>query len=86
MVIASALACIMLIFIFFKNKRMLLSMLVIVIAFIVIYFLCGNNKNSTYAHTVNNLEAGKTYLWKVMVYDGKGGSAESETWKFEMKK
>jgi hypothetical protein len=27
-------------------------------------------------------DAGRTYLWKVLVEDGKGGNIENETWRF----
>jgi hypothetical protein len=35
--------------------------------------------------TVSELESGKAYFWKVIAEDGKGGTVESETRRFEIK-
>ncbi|MEN3042990.1 MAG: hypothetical protein ABDH59_06830, partial [Fervidobacterium sp.] len=33
-------------------------------------------------YVVSGLENGKTYYWKIVAKDGKGGTAESNIWKF----
>ena len=38
----------------------------------------------TVSKTVSELESGKAYFWKVIAEDGKGGTVESETRRFEI--
>ena len=83
-----------LIFIGLSKRPVLLSLLAIVILIgVVIAFQFGktNMRGSMLTSTVARtnaglaLESGKSYFWKVVVEDGKGGSAESETRRFVAK-
>jgi hypothetical protein len=71
-----------------KKKPVLLYLLVIVIlAGVVLALYAGRTKTSseTLAKTVSGLQSGKAYYWKVIAEDGKGGTVESETRRFEIK-
>lgn len=74
-----------------SKRPVLLSLMAIVILIgVVIAFQFGktNMRGSLLTKTVGRtnaglaLESGKSYFWKVVVEDGKGGSAESETRRF----
>jgi len=43
-------------------------------------------RNQLVSETVTRLEPGKAYFWKVIAEDGKGGTTESETRRFEVNK
>lgn len=75
----------LLIFIGMKKKSGLLVLVAIAIlaATILAYYYIGGN--GTVSKTVSELESGKAYFWKVIAEDGKGGTVESETRRFEIK-
>lgn len=63
----------------------LLFLLVLLVALLA-YFLCGRAKGgSGLQQTVETLQGGQAYYWKVLVEDGKGGVTESETYRFEVR-
>lgn len=71
-----------------KKKPVLLYLLVIVIlAGVVLAFFTGKSRTSSaaLAKSVSGLQSGKAYYWKVIAEDGKGGTVESETRRFEIK-
>jgi mono/diheme cytochrome c family protein len=81
------LGCILWLILYFmglKGKPLLMILLAIAVlaAVIIAYYKWGS---STLSKTVNNLESGKVYFWKVIAEDNKGGASESETWRFEVK-
>ena len=49
---------------------------------------CSNVQTATpidsMVRKVDGLNSGKTYFWKVIADDDKGGSTESETWRFRV--
>jgi hypothetical protein len=81
----------MLVLIGLSKRPVMLSLLAVVILIgVVVAFQFGktNMRGSMLTKTVARtnagagLESGKSYFWKVVVEDGKGGSAESETRRF----
>lgn len=73
-----------------KKKPALLAMVAITIVAAVIlafYFSRTAFKTDTrmVTKTISELESGKSYFWKVIAEDGKGGTVESETRRLEMK-
>jgi hypothetical protein len=83
-----------LVFVGLSDRPALLSLLAIVILLgVVIAFqfdktnMRGTLLTKTIAHTNSGLalESGKSYFWKVVVEDGKGGTTESETRRFVAK-
>jgi hypothetical protein len=54
----------------------------LVIGIVIIWISCSG---TTMTKTVSNLEAGKSYFWKVTAEDGNGGIVESETYRFDVK-
>jgi len=71
-----------------KKKPMLLYLLVIVIlAGAALAFYLGKKRTSSeaLAKSVSGLQSGKSYYWKVIAEDGKGGTVESETRRFGIK-
>jgi len=70
-----------------KGRRRLLAWAAIA-SLSVIILACQTGRSTTgtqtVTKTVSNFESdsGKSYFWKVIVEDGNGGSAESETWRF----
>ena len=52
---------------------------------IILAFYIGAARSSTASKSVSGLQPGKTYLWKVIAEDDKGGSVESETRRFTMR-
>lgn len=79
-----------LILLWFRRRRPILlfvSAFVLLIAVGVAFYIGRNRRSNvnTLARTVPSLQAGKAYYWKVIVEDGKGGTTESETRRFEIK-
>jgi hypothetical protein len=71
-----------------KKKPILIYLLLIVIlAGVIVAFFIGRSRSTsaTLAKNVSGLQSGKAYYWKVIVEDGKGGTVESETRRFEVK-
>jgi len=71
-----------------KKKPILLYLLVIVIlAGVVLAFYLGKKRTTSgaLAKSVSGLQSGKSYYWKVIAEDGKGGTVESETRRFGIK-
>lgn len=72
-----------------KQPVLLYLLLIVILAGVVLAFFIGRNRSisssSTLAKSMPGLESGKAYYWKVIAEDGKGGTAESETRRFEMK-
>lgn len=83
--------CALLVLLFFvglRRKPAVLAVLaVVVIVGVGVAFYLGRRQtgSQTLARSVGGLQPGKTYLWKVIVDDGKGGSAQSKTWRFDAK-
>jgi hypothetical protein len=79
--------CLLIVFLLFikaKKGRLLLVLLAIVIVIAILlalYYCRGSNMSRTV-----QMQAGKAYFWKVIVEDGKGGTVESETRRFAVKK
>jgi hypothetical protein len=71
-----------------KRKPILLYLVVVIILVGVgfAYYL-GRRRSQIgpLAKSVSGLQAGKAYYWKVIAEDGKGGTTESETRRFEIK-
>jgi mono/diheme cytochrome c family protein len=69
-----------------RTRAILASVVVMILAAIILvyYFGCSLTASKTITQTVTELESGKAYYWKVIVEDGKGGTVESETRRFEM--
>lgn len=72
-----------------KKPVLLYSLLVVILIGVVIAFYLGRRRSqigsATLARNVSGLQSSKAYYWKVIVEDGKGGSSESETRRFEIK-
>jgi hypothetical protein len=71
-----------------KKQPVLLYLLMIaILAGVILAFYLGRTRSSsgTLAKTVSGLESGKAYYWKVIAEDGKGGTVESETRRFQIK-
>lgn len=69
-----------------KRRRSLLGLLAVaLLAAVVVAFYVGTTGSKTISKTVSRLEPGKTYLWKVIAEDGKGGTTESQTRRFTPK-
>ena len=72
-----------------KKQPILLYLLVIaILAGVILAFYLGRKtpgSGGQLAQTVPGLQAGKAYYWKVIAEDGKGGTVESETRRFEIK-
>ena len=51
-------------------------------AAILLAFYTGAMSSGAMSRPVTNLTPGKTYLWKVIAEDGKGGSVQSQTRRF----
>jgi Divergent InlB B-repeat domain/Cytochrome C oxidase, cbb3-type, subunit III len=80
--------------IFFATKKKsalaALAAIAILAAVIFAYYLgrsgtVSKTNSQMLAKTVSELESGKAYFWKVIAEDGKGGTVESETRRFEIK-
>lgn len=83
--------CLLLVILFWlglTKKPVLLCLLIAILLGVVLAFYFGRTRSSsaTLAKTVSSLESGKAYYWKVIAEDGKGGTTESETRRFEIKK
>lgn len=70
-----------------KKPVLLYVLLAAILAGVVVAFFIGRSKSTTatLAKTVPELQSGKAYYWKVIAEDGKGGTVESETRRFEVK-
>ena len=71
-----------------KKQPILLYLLVVAVLIgIIVAFYVGRNRSSSaiLAKSVPGLESGTAYYWKVIAEDGKGGTTESETRRFEIK-
>lgn len=69
-----------------KRKGWLLFLaLLILAAAVAAYFWCGKKAGVNFKEMSSELQPGKAYFWKVIVEDGKGGSAESETRRVHIK-
>ena len=69
-----------------KRSHLGLVAIAILIAVIIAFYICRTNTSAhTVSKTVTELGSGKAYFWKVIAEDGKGGSTESETWRFTTK-
>lgn len=88
-VLVALLGCLLLavlIFMGMKKRPWFLGFVAIVIvAAVILAFYVGRTGSKTLARTVSGLEPGKAYYWKVVAEDGKGGTVESETRRFEIK-
>ena len=74
-----------LIFLFVRQRRVLLALagIILVVAVILAFYIGRTRTSSALASkTVSTLKPGQTYLWKVIVDDGKGGTNESKTQRF----
>lgn len=59
--------------------------LALLFALVLVYLFCGKGFGRM-TTTVSDLRPGEAYFWKVLADDGKGGTTESETLRFELKK
>ncbi|MET0356622.1 MAG: hypothetical protein ABW044_07565 [Cellvibrio sp.] len=90
LIILICLLLIILILILLVMKRkpgLLVITILITLAALILVYYSGDNKMPAkpLAVTVNELESGKAYYWKVIADDGKGGTVESKTRRFEVK-
>ena len=77
----------MLFFLGLRRKPWLLAVIAVVILVGVVfafYVKRGASPQALTARSASPLEAGKAYYWKVIVEDGKGGTVESETRRFDV--
>jgi hypothetical protein len=65
-----------------KPGLLILVAIVILVSVLLAQYLCGSG---TISRTVTELESGKAYYWKIIAEDGKGGTVESRTRRFETK-
>lgn len=65
-----------------RGLLILLAIAILLAIVLVLYF----GRKTTMSTTSTALETGKAYYWKVIVDDGQGGTAHSETWRFATKK
>jgi hypothetical protein len=65
----------------------LIAVAIGIVAAVILAFYIGGTKTVAKAmsKTVSDLESSKAYYWKVIAEDGKGGTVESETRRFEIK-
>ncbi len=80
--------CVLLAVLFFMGVRrrpVLLSFVAVAIVAVVVTFLVGRGAPRSLSRTVAGLEPGKAYYWKVIAEDGKAGTVESETRRFEIR-
>jgi hypothetical protein len=85
----AALLFLVLLLILLKKKYNTLAVIAILLllALVVIYFYCCKTQASgPVSNTATGLTAGEAYYWKVLADDGKGGTVESDTYRFELKK
>lgn len=86
LIILLIICLVIVIVLFVKGRRprilWLVLAIIIVIAIIVVIYFCRTNNLS---RTVSALQPGKSYYWKVIVEDGKGGTTESEIRRFAVK-
>lgn len=86
--VLAALLFFVLLLILLKKKHNALTVIAILllIALVVIYFYCCKHQGGPVSAVATELKAGEAYYWKVLADDGKGGTVESETYRFELKK
>jgi hypothetical protein len=58
---------------------------IMIVAAAVLVFSFRRPDTQRFVRSVSGLQAGKAYYWKVVAADGKGGTVESETRRFEIK-
>ncbi|MEK6279104.1 MAG: hypothetical protein AABN95_02010 [Acidobacteriota bacterium] len=70
-----------------KQPILLYLLLIVILGGVILVFYLGRTKTSygPLAKSVSGLQSGKAYYWKVIAEDGKGGTVESETRRFEIK-
>lgn len=77
LLLAILLALLILLFLRYRRARILAGMLLLlVLVAVILLFYYG--RATTLTHEVT-LQPGRTYFWKVIAQDGKGGTVESET-------
>ncbi|MGH9968096.1 MAG: hypothetical protein ACREBG_09730 [Pyrinomonadaceae bacterium] len=75
-----------LIFLGMRRRPWVLGFVVILIVVgVILAFYVNRTRSVTLARSVSGLQSGKAYYWKVIAEDGKGGTVESETRRFEIK-
>jgi hypothetical protein len=86
--VLAALLFFVLLLILLKKKHHSLTVIAILllVAMVVIYFYCCKHQNGPVSAVATQLKPGEAYYWKVLADDGKGGTVESETYRFELKK
>ena len=69
----------------FDSKQKSIWRSTAVMAFMVgVGLIWGTHEGDSATRKIANLESGKAYFWKVIAEDGKGGTTESETYRFEV--
>ena len=86
--VLAALLFFVLLLILLKKKHNTLTAIAILllIALVAIYFYCCKPQDGPLSTTLTQLKPGEAYYWKVLAEDGRGGTVESETYRFELKK
>lgn len=92
-ILVAFLGCLVSVVLIDRKKRpgRLGLMAIAILAMVSFGFSCSgkkpitNNEGRPFTRTVSELEPGKAYYWKVIVEDGKGGTTESETRRFEIR-
>ncbi|HEU4510649.1 MAG TPA: hypothetical protein VFR78_20635 [Pyrinomonadaceae bacterium] len=77
----------LLFFLGFRRRPWVLAVIaLIIVAGVVLAFYLkrGANPQTLTARSASTLQAGRAYYWKVIVEDGKGGTVESETRRFDV--
>lgn len=75
-----------LIFFGMRRRPWVLGLVVILIVVgVSLAFYLNRTSSVTLAKSVSGLQSGKAYYWKIIAEDGKGGTVESETRRFEIK-
>jgi hypothetical protein len=81
------LSLLLLFFLGFRRRPWVLAVIALVILVGVVlafYLKRGSNPQTLTARAASTLQTGKAYYWKVIVEDGKGGTVESETRRFDV--
>lgn len=83
------LGILLLIVLFFLGLRrrpwVLAVVAVVIVAAVILIFYVRKPNPGMLAKNVSGLQSGKSYYWKVIAEDGKGGTSESETRRFDVK-
>ena len=72
----------------FRRKPWVLAVIAVIIvagAGLALYLRRGVSPQTLTARSASTLQAGKAYYWKVIAEDGKGGTVESETRRFDVR-